>query len=95
MERKYLLALYGNQKKKKKIAMEDLSVKSIRAALKQKYSISNLHKANIKYYDNDVDDVDDWVDLESDSEIPDAKLLKSKFILSILTRSQMKRLCQS
>lgn len=72
--------------------MEDLSVKSIRAALKQKYSIFNLHKANVKYYDNDVDD---WVDLESDSEIPDAKLLKSKFILSILTRSQMKRLCQS
>lgn len=90
MERKYLLALYGNQNKK--IAMEDLSVKSIRAALKQKYSIFNLQKANVKYYDNDVDD---WVDLESDSEIPDAKLLKSKFILSILTRSQMKRLCQS
>ncbi|XP_061192221.1 sterile alpha motif domain-containing protein 3-like isoform X2 [Saccostrea echinata] len=72
MERKFLVISCKNQNKK--IGVENFDVNDIRKIVKDRFFIENPH---ITYFDNDVDD---WVDLdpESNEYLRDLKVLKVK-----------------
>lgn len=82
MERKFLVVQYRQQNKK--ISVEHISVNNIREIVKDKF---DLNSPVIKYFDKDVDD---WVDLETDSEefISDLKIVKIKVENEIEERHQ-------
>lgn len=72
VQKKFITVAYKN--KNKKIAVQEISCASIYEIVKERF---NVTEPDVKYYDNDVDD---WVDLEIDSDecISNLKVLKVK-----------------
>lgn len=65
MERKFLFGVFGNKSKKISLDNAEVTIPKIWEILRTKFQFEETIPADIKYYDNDVEE---WVDLESDSE---------------------------
>lgn len=76
MDKKFLVVSFESQTKK--IAVQEMSYDTVLNVVKDRFGITNH---NIKYFDTDVDE---WVDLERDSEefLKDCKVLKVKVLQS-------------
>lgn len=74
MDKKFLVVSFESQTKK--IAVQEMSYDTVLNVVKDRFGITNH---NIKYFDTDVDE---WVDLERDSEefLKDCKVLKVKVL---------------
>lgn len=76
MDKTFLVVSFESQTKK--IAVQEMSYDTVLNVVKDRFGITNH---NIKYFDTDVDE---WVDLERDSEefLKDCKVLKVKVLQS-------------
>lgn len=85
-DRKFLFWICGTKGKKIPLQPTDVTVPKIREILKTKFEIRDTG-AEIKYFDNDVED---WVDFESDSEesIENLKVIKVKISVKHLVSSE-------
>lgn len=78
MDRKFLFGEIVNKSKKISLDNAEVTIPKIREILRTKFEFEETIPADTKYYDNDVEE---WVDLESDSEecIQNLKVIKVNF----------------
>ena len=86
MDRTFLFGICGTKSKKIPLQPTYVTVPKIREILKTKFEIRGTG-TEIKYFDNDVED---WVDFESDSEesIENLKVIKVKISVKHLVSSE-------